>query len=366
MNGKILSLFRKGSLLRQMYYGGYEDFDGANGGVWKKYINIPIKTPPSKDAQYLILLDENYVNVYAYGGILKAQSAIASEFWDLIRSDGYDIRVFNQLFNQLYFWVEKFDYANKLCWIWVKIPAYTTEVNIAFGNPVALDSIYKDSSKIVGKWEYGVIDLNKGGEGYPPERDVDLVVLESYASWGGSTWTTDGQWFKEFYNISLTTQDVFVIEFDFVYDIWDYKTNFLDRRQTLFLVRDADENNILEVFRAGTDGNLYAYDGDWSVTDVRDYAEMIATITTGETYRLKITYNEDGNNEWKVYVNGAYKYTATRSTAKNNPPKYWRSNAFHATDGKGAEGDIKYRLLNFYCNVFEDIASFGTPKILEF
>jgi len=147
MDGKILSLFRRGSLLRQMYYGGYEDFDGANGGVWKKYINIPIKTVPLEYAQYLIEIDDTNVSVYNVEGTLKAQASIASEFWSLVRSDGFDIRVFDHLFNQLWFWVEEFDYTNKKAKIWVKLPENSEELNIAFGNEKASESSYNNGDE---------------------------------------------------------------------------------------------------------------------------------------------------------------------------------------------------------------------------
>ena len=147
MDGKILSLFRRGSLLRQMYYGGYEDFDGANGGVWKKYINIPIKTVPLEYAQYLIEIDDTNVSVYNVERTLKAQSSIASEFWSLVRSDGFDIRVFDHLFNQLWFWVEEFDYTNKKAKIWVRLPENSEELNIAFGNEKAYESSYNNGDE---------------------------------------------------------------------------------------------------------------------------------------------------------------------------------------------------------------------------
>ena len=148
MDGKILSLFRRGSLLRQMYYGGYEDFDGANGGVWKKYINIPIKTIPLSETIYVVKIDSDYVSVYSADGKLKAQAPIASGFWDLVRSDGNDIRAFDHLLNQLYFSLDEFDYENKLATIRVILPKNSEELNIAFGNNFAIESIYKVQNPI--------------------------------------------------------------------------------------------------------------------------------------------------------------------------------------------------------------------------
>jgi len=148
MDGKILSLFRRGSLLRQMWYGGYEDFDNANGGAWKKYINIPITIIPSEYAQYIIEIDDTNVSVYNAKGDLKAQASIASEFWSLVRSDGFDMRAFDHLFRQLWFWVEEFDYTNKKAKIWVKLPENSEELNIAFGNPRATRSDYDNPKQV--------------------------------------------------------------------------------------------------------------------------------------------------------------------------------------------------------------------------
>jgi len=174
MDGKILSLFRKGSLLRQMYYGGYEDFDGANGGVWKKYINIPIKTVPLEYAQYLIEIDDTNVSVYNAKGDLKAQASIASEFWSLVRSDGFDIRAFDHLFRQLWFWVEEFDYANKIAKIWIKLPEFSEELNIAFGNSYASESSY-NNPKEVFEWydDFTEDTLANYNMNYPDQWSVD-------------------------------------------------------------------------------------------------------------------------------------------------------------------------------------------------
>lgn len=191
MDGKILSLFRKGTLLRQMYYGGYEDFDGANGGVWKKYINIPIKTVPLEYAQYLIEIDDTNVSVYNAKGDLKAQSSIASEFWSLVRSDGFDIRVFDHLFNQLWFWVGEFDYTNKIAKIWVRLPENSEELNIAFGNEKASESVYNNGDNVFeffDDFDGTELDTNKwtvvsNNTGY---YEIENSLLHIYLKEGGT------------------------------------------------------------------------------------------------------------------------------------------------------------------------------------
>ena len=148
MDGKILSLFWRGQLLRRMVYMGYGLFDNSNDGEWVVYIKIPITTIPTEDAQYRVVIDPTYVSVYNVEGTLKTQSDIALEFWKYVRSDGKDIRVFNQNREQLYFWIEKFDYTNKRCVIWVLLPKDSSELNIAIGNPVASESSYNNGDEV--------------------------------------------------------------------------------------------------------------------------------------------------------------------------------------------------------------------------
>jgi len=70
--------------------------------------------------------------------------------WSLVASDGSDIYFTDSSGNPLYFWIEKFDYANKNAIIWVKIPSIpansTIRIYLRFGvlpNPY---SSYRDGS----------------------------------------------------------------------------------------------------------------------------------------------------------------------------------------------------------------------------
>jgi len=121
-------------------------FDNSGDGSWSKYINIPITTTPSEDVQYKVVIDSNSITIYSAEGTQKTQgnSDIASDFWNNVKSDGSDIRVFKEDKTQLYFWIEKFDSVNKEAIIWVRLPKNATELNIAYGNPSALPSNYND------------------------------------------------------------------------------------------------------------------------------------------------------------------------------------------------------------------------------
>jgi len=162
ISGRKLTMFHKGYVFRDFYL-GYMDFDGANGGTWKKYINIPITEIPHETSIYEIVIDTTDVKVYDFHGNLKAQSSIASEFWSLVCSDGKDIRFFDQSFKQLYFFVKSFDYENKKSRMTVKLPKYSSELNIGFGNPYALESDYLSVSEGFGfldNFETGSIDYD--------------------------------------------------------------------------------------------------------------------------------------------------------------------------------------------------------------
>jgi len=136
-------------------------FDNSGGGSWSKYINIPITTTPSEEAQYKVVIGSNNVTVYSAEGTQKTQgnSGITSDFWNNVKSDGSDIRVFNQNKEQRYFWIEEFDYNNKKAIMWVKVEAGDTELNIAYGNPSATKSNYENPHEVF--LVYGFDDLSK-------------------------------------------------------------------------------------------------------------------------------------------------------------------------------------------------------------
>ena len=127
-------------------------FDNDGGGTWVRAIKIALTTIPQEHAQYKIVIQSNTMQIYSADGTLKAEygaeTGVASDFWNNVKSDGSDIRIADQNYSQLYFWIEEFDYANKKAVIWVKIPANTTELYIAYGNPSALPSAYNDGEQV--------------------------------------------------------------------------------------------------------------------------------------------------------------------------------------------------------------------------
>lgn len=342
MDGKILSLFRKGSLLRQMWYGGYEDFDGANGGAWKKYINIPIKIVPSEYAQYLIEIDDINVSVYNVERTLKAQSAIASEFWSLVRSDGNDIRVFDHLFRQLWFWVEEFDYTNKKAKIWVRLLENSKELNIAFGNEKASESSYKDGENTFEFFDDFITDTIASGK-WQVVAGTWNVETENSLIWNDDT---------EFARIKSQFNDVgnFVYELKMRHDeVGTYSWAGIEIKSPNTDYSTYDQGYM--VLHYGDTGKVRILRADsGSLTEL---ASATKSISQGVWFILKVIY-VDGTI--KAYINDELITQATDNTYQSGEViRIWNNDAAQKTSYD-------------YIRVFKlaDPATFDTPRILEF
>jgi len=127
---------------------GYDAFDNDGGGTWTHYINIPVTTIPSEYAQYKIVIQSDSIEVFSADGTSQVSGSGIADFWSRVKTDGSDIRLFDQARNQLYFWVESFDYSGQSTTIWVNLTAGSTELNIAYGNPSALKSSYENSEQV--------------------------------------------------------------------------------------------------------------------------------------------------------------------------------------------------------------------------
>lgn len=137
---------------------GYTGFDNSGGGAWTNYVNIPITTIPSEYAQYKVVIDSSNVTVYSADGTQKTQGDVAPDFWANVKSDGSDIRVFDQAKSQLYFWIEEWDYSGQNATIWVNLTAGSSELNVAYRNPIATKSSYNDHTKVFELFRYDPFD----------------------------------------------------------------------------------------------------------------------------------------------------------------------------------------------------------------
>jgi len=142
-------VFEQADLIFRVSITGLTNLDNSGGGSWSRYIKIPVTTQPTEDCQYKIVIDDTNLTIYnSEGTTAKAQAAVADDFWQNVWIDGRDIRLFDQNGNQMYFWVEEFDYANKSATIWFKLTPTITELNIAYGNPSATKSGYENGEQV--------------------------------------------------------------------------------------------------------------------------------------------------------------------------------------------------------------------------
>jgi len=150
-----------------------------SGGTWAEYMHFTFSSPASEYGQYKIVVNGTNWYVYTYDKNTTDEVLLYSVsydgFWSKVKSDGSDIRVFDQE-KQLYFWIEKWDYANKTAVIWVNLTAGSSELNIAYGNPSATKSNYENPEQVfeffddfsgdLSKWTldttYGSITIENG------------------------------------------------------------------------------------------------------------------------------------------------------------------------------------------------------------
>ena len=88
----------------------------------------------------------------------------ASNFWNEVKSNGYDVRFTDQYGQEVNFWypVAMFDKTNRKAHFFVKVPAGTTEIRIYWGNENAGVSGYMQASQ-VAEW---VHTFEVGDEGW--------------------------------------------------------------------------------------------------------------------------------------------------------------------------------------------------------
>jgi len=124
-----------------------EAFDNGGGGYWSKYVSFNVKTTLVEYAQYRIEVNDTTWRLYNALGELEVEGDVP-DFWDRVKSDGSDIRVFDQDMSQLYFYIEEWNYTIQYAVIWVRVEPGVKQLNFAYGNPNAEPSSYNDPFKV--------------------------------------------------------------------------------------------------------------------------------------------------------------------------------------------------------------------------
>lgn len=321
---------------------GYTGFDNNGGGVWTKYINIPITTTPSEYTQYKVVIDSTDVTVYSADDTQKAQGAVASDFWANVKTDGTDIRAFDEAKSQLYFWVENFDFTNKQATICVKVEAGISELNIAYGNPNATKSDYEDPEQVFEFFD----DFETG--------DISADWTQDMGTWGIAQ-EQDGN-----YYITVTSEagsppgsQIYINKFEHQggYAIEGEVKADNTGESRLAILYDPSSKKLIMVQIANTLDALtiWYYDGaDWT-----KIGEASQSYTNGEKVILKIAIDTDGDITAKDLTKGV------TVTATQTPFSGYLTLSRPGSASEGYWDKIKaYKLA--------DPADFGTPQILEF
>lgn len=261
------------------------------GFDYYRYINIPVTTQASEEAQYYVLINGDTIEVYNSQGSLKTSGTGGSDFWSNVKSDGSDIRVFDQSQNLLYFFVESFDYTNQQAKMWIRLTTTATEINIAYGNNLATTSSYNNPNQVFE--EFNALDSTSGwtktgGTLSTTTTSKDGTAIQFSVSGAGwysaylqlATTRSSGKWVAEFW---MRAESVtYHIYFGFVTNSGDIIDNGID------IAISAQQNGIIY------------YDGSAFNTVVSGYQTATWYLTKliidldAKTYDIKV-YDESGN-----------------------------------------------------------------------
>lgn len=312
-------------------------FDNDGGGTWNRYINIPLTAAPAEYAQYKISLNGDTISVYSADGTLKTQGTGMTDFWNNVKTDGADIRAFDNNKNQLYFYIETFDYANQQAVIWVRVEANITELNIAYGNPTAMKSTYENGSMVFDFFDDFSTDI------------TDWVIQQGTWNWDSANgWISNPGNAGRIHKSLSDSFSAVAYEADIqVTGIGDWnwagiriKYDTANKNSYWILIYgsggvNGDSGNAVKIFREDA--------GTLTLLKVVTY-----TVQSNVWHKLKVIYN---NGNIKVYLDGNYVAEATDTT-------YPRGDAFGLVANNAG-------FTSYFDNVrvykIADLADFGTP-----
>jgi len=321
---------------------GFDAFDNDGGGTWTHYINIPVTTIPSEYAQYKIVIQSDSIEVFSADGTSQVSGSGVADFWSRVKTDGSDIRLFDQARNQLYFWVESFDYSGQSATIWVNLTAGSTELNIAYGNPSATISSFNEPKQVFDIYE----DMQQSPSGtlknaaYYDETAKCVVLTKAENSqngqleyiynpgdgffaefefWAGGGTGADATWLYAYATTTPTSEDTASGGYHFAYD--EYQ----------------DEIQLL-------------YDG----TKLTTYSQ--SGIDNSQWHKAKIIHS---GTRSKIYYDDVLKidYTDTERDKSNN---------LFGWAGRTGGLNNYHKIRNLKVCKLTDPADFGTPQITTF
>ncbi len=167
-------------------------FDNHNFYYFQYYFNLNILNYLDYDIQYLFEIEGNILKIWKndLSDVLVTINHFDSNFWHYVKNDGSDIRVTNETFEQLYFYLEDFNYSNRKAKIWVRINAGTRKVYFFYGNKKATKSIYNNPYLVFDFFEdfslSDTLDFSTwhfSGDFFRVDSDALILLQEEETNW---------------------------------------------------------------------------------------------------------------------------------------------------------------------------------------
>lgn len=241
--------------------------------------------------------------------VLIKQTSTDTGFWAHVQSDGDDIRFFDSNNStELYYEIEKFDYAGKELLAWVKVPQVdgtnTDNIYLYYGNTTTGATAYKSPANVWDSNYKMVWHLNDASGRL---QDSTSNNIDS-SSEGGMTYRATGQ---IGYGVSLaagwqasniTRNDVAALrQYPYTWEFW-YKGVLASGNQFMWSQ---------DISWRYSNGSTYIYEwkdeggDDFNVDSVRNSG---GTHDGNAWYHGVLTLNNTGNNRVKFYRNGSLFY----------------------------------------------------------
>jgi len=339
-------------------------FDNSGRGSWKYYINAKLQSELSEEAVYIIYIDAIDIMILNAKEWIKITSEIAETFWENVKQDGSDIRVFDQNKQQLYFYVDKFDYTNKRAKIFVRLPQGITELNVAFGNNLAQQSSYNNAEFVFDFYDDfngTTLDTNKWTVNYANTVYYELVNsnlrITNATKSDNIYWIYDNTDTGSQIKANFNVLDNMIIEWK---QKMETQSSTSQMGQVGLALNKADKT--IEVYSEQSDGDatVYMYStGLYTFIGTNKYNTQInIQANTYYTHRIVKEYNSYTIEVRDRYEAGVLYYSAT-STATIS----------YMSIAVGAYGGYPFSIMQIdYVRVYksDDPATFTELQILEF
>lgn len=187
----------------------------------------------------------------------------------------------------------------------------------------------------------------------PIDHDSNGATIKGDEAWDPDccNYSTEAQYLQYYYDPQPTS---ITWEFDLTYTTFTNGNTAGDRgNRPTIQVQNSGGTTIFQIWR--NTGDLYFLEEPGGYQDIRDNYVDIGNISTDNPKRIKIAYNEFGNSEYRIYLDGNYVITVgdNRTTNSMNDPPY--EFQFGGRDVTGYDGDAKTTFnVDYISNTFNE------------